>query len=112
LGIKTLNNSHQLQTAQVLQHQATDARHGLSQREALRRQLMYGVNALIDQALKNPWQILWEQLTASTVLLLVVAAFVSALLKDDQDAVAILAEMGGGSSVAKKREAKMTHDLP
>jgi P-type Ca2+ transporter type 2C len=89
--MKALKNWHQLQISQVLRDQATDAVQGLSQAEVLHRQLAYGSNKLIEQALKSPWLILWEQLTAATILLLWVAAFVSVLLKDYQDAVAILA---------------------
>jgi P-type Ca2+ transporter type 2C len=89
--MKALKNWHQLQISQVLKDQTTDALQGLSQAEVLHRQSLYGANALIDRALKSPWQILWEQLTAATVLLLLVAAFVSVLLQDYQDAVAILA---------------------
>jgi P-type Ca2+ transporter type 2C len=91
LGMKALKNWHQLQISQVLKDQATDSLQGLSQAEVLRRRLVYGTNTLIEQALKSPWRILWEQLTAATVLLLAVSALVSVLLKDYQDAAAMLA---------------------
>jgi P-type Ca2+ transporter type 2C len=75
----------------VLEHQDTNSLSGLSTEEVLRRQFKYGANELVEKSLKSPWRILWEQLTASTVLLLVVAAFVSSLLGDYKDTIAILA---------------------
>jgi P-type Ca2+ transporter type 2C len=86
-----LKNWHQLQPSQVLEHQNTNVLHGLSREEVLRRQFKYGTNELIEKSIKSPWRILWEQLTASTVVLLLVAAFVSALLGDYKDAAAIVA---------------------
>jgi Ca2+-transporting ATPase len=86
-----LSNWHQLEISQVLQYLDTDATNGLSQQEVNRRLLRYGTNELIESSLKSPWQILWEQLTASTIVILLVAAAVSALLGDYKDTVAILA---------------------
>ena len=40
---------------------------------------------------RSPWAIVWEQLTATMVVILIVAAVVSAALGDYKDAVAILA---------------------
>ena len=50
-----------------------------------------GWNELIDRGGKNPWGILWEQLTATMVVILIIAAGISAILKDFKDAIAILA---------------------
>jgi P-type Ca2+ transporter type 2C len=91
LGAKALKNWYQLQASQVLAHQDSNAINGLSGEEVLRRQSEYGANELVEKSLKSPWSILWEQLTASTVVLLLVAAFVSSLLGDHQDTVAIMA---------------------
>ncbi|KGF73523.1 ATPase [Neosynechococcus sphagnicola sy1] len=86
-----MSNWHQLEISQVLELLGTDASTGLSQQEVSRRQLEYGTNDLIERSLKSPWQILWEQLTASTILILLGAAFISALLRDYKDTLAILA---------------------
>jgi P-type Ca2+ transporter type 2C len=91
LGTKALKNWHQLQPSQVLEHQGTNSSNGLSREEVLQRQFKYGANELAEKALKSPWQILWEQLTASTVVLLLIAAFVSSLLGDYKDTVVIMA---------------------
>lgn len=51
----------------------------------------YGPNELVERGLKSPWRILWEQLTAVMMLVLVVAAAIRALSGDYLDAGAILA---------------------
>ncbi|NOZ29425.1 MAG: cation-translocating P-type ATPase [Chloroflexi bacterium] len=75
----------------VLARLETDAERGLSQAEAQRRLAEYGPNELIEHGLKSPWLILWEQLTAMMVVILIVAAVVSAALGDYKDAIAIVA---------------------
>jgi len=64
---------------------------GLTETEIEQRKLIYGPNELIERGLKSPWLILWEQLTAVMVVILIIAALVSALLGDYKDAIAILA---------------------
>ncbi len=64
---------------------------GLSQHEVEARQKEHGENALVEKGVKSPWAILWEQLSSIMVLILVVAAGLSAVLGDYQDAVVILA---------------------
>jgi P-type Ca2+ transporter type 2C len=51
----------------------------------------HGFNELIERGAKSPWVILWEQLTAVMVVILIVAAIISAFLGDFKDAIAILA---------------------
>jgi Ca2+-transporting ATPase len=53
--------------------------------------LKYGANELVERSLKSPWLMLWEQLTGSTMLLLLVAAAISAALGASKDTLAILA---------------------
>jgi Ca2+-transporting ATPase len=86
-----MNNWHQQNAETVLQHLDTDASYGLSEREVSHRLSKWGVNELVEHPPKAPWQIFWEQLTATTVLVLIAAAFVSALLGDYRDTAAILA---------------------
>jgi P-type Ca2+ transporter type 2C len=86
-----LSHWYQLEAAAVLQHLGTDAAKGLS-REAVRcRQAQWGGNELADYTTKSPWFILWEQVTASTLVVLLMAALASAWLQDYKDAIAILA---------------------
>ena len=57
----------------------------------LARLSRYGPNELVERGGRSPWRILLEQLTGTLVLILIVAAVVSALVGDVKDAVAILA---------------------
>ncbi|MFQ4140854.1 cation-translocating P-type ATPase [Chlorogloeopsis sp. ULAP02] len=86
-----MSNWHKLDAQKVLQQLGSDATSGLSTTEASRRLEKYSFNELIEQGLKNPWQILWEQVTASLVIILIVAALISSLLGDYKDAVGIIA---------------------
>ena len=64
---------------------------GLSSEQAARRLEEVGPNELIDRGTKNPWLILWEQFTETMVVILIIAAIVSAFVGDLKDAVAIVA---------------------
>lgn len=77
---------------------------GLAAREAARRLEKFGANELVERSLKQPWQIIWEQLTASTMLILLFAAVVSAFLGDYQDTVAIVAIVVLSASIGFSQE--------
>lgn len=64
---------------------------GLTSAEAQSRQTRYGENELVEKGGRKPLHILWEQLTATMVLILVAAAVAAALLGDSKNAIAILA---------------------
>jgi P-type Ca2+ transporter type 2C len=64
---------------------------GLTKAEAKERLSKYGPNELVEKGLKSPWLILWEQLTSTMVVILIIAAVISAALGDLKDAIAILA---------------------
>lgn len=85
-----MNNWHQLDTTEVLDRLGTQEACGLSQSEASHRLAKYGGNELTESPPKSVWQMLWEQLTATTVLVLIAAAAIAAFLGDSQDTVAIL----------------------
>lgn len=82
---------HQAEAAEVVERLGTRRADGLSEAEARRRLLQYGPNELVAAGTKSPWRILWEQLTALLVVILILAAVVSALLGDFKDAIAIAA---------------------
>jgi Ca2+-transporting ATPase len=82
---------HNLAAADALQRLSTDGGHGLNKEEATRRLAAYGPNELREQRLKSPWRILGEQLTATMVIILIIAGVLSAALGDYKDAVAIIA---------------------
>ncbi len=75
----------------VLQDLETDESLGLSESEARRRMEQHGPNELTEQEGRNPWRILWEQLSGIMVIILFVAALISIFLGDVYDAVAIVA---------------------
>ena len=67
----------------------TDPEQGLSSSEGQLRLVEHGPNELVERGLKSPWLILWEQLTAVMVVILIIAAVISALMGDYKDAIAI-----------------------
>jgi len=80
---------YNLTVQQVCDTLQVEENSGLSESEIIKRQSIHGPNELIDHGLKSPWSILWDQLTAIMVVILVLAAIVSALLGDYKDAIAI-----------------------
>ena len=64
---------------------------GLSQTEADSRLKQYGRNELVEKGGRTPLKILWEQLTATMVLILIAAAVVAGLLGDLKNTIAISA---------------------
>jgi Ca2+-transporting ATPase len=81
---------YRLDGAEVVARLESDSSNGLTSGEADRRLAAYGTNELIERGVKNPWRILWEQLTAIMVLILIVAAVVSFALGEWEDAVVVL----------------------
>lgn len=81
---------YQLKIEDTLKELGTDAARGLNASEAMLRLTRHGPNELIDRGQKSPWAILWEQMTALMVVILIVAAIVSGVLGDWKDTIAIL----------------------
>ena len=82
-------NWHVLDTTDALRDLNTDAERGLTGSEAAARLSAAGPNELRERGGRKPLHILWEQLTAVMVLILIAAAAVSALLGKWQEAIAI-----------------------
>jgi Ca2+-transporting ATPase len=80
---------HTSEAAEVLRALGTDAESGLSDEEAASRLEERGTNELEDRGTRSPWTILWEQFTSIMIVILIVAALVSALLGDYEDSIAI-----------------------
>jgi P-type Ca2+ transporter type 2C len=80
---------HTLDAAEVLQALGTDANVGLSDEEAASRLKERGPNELEERGGRGLWAILWEQFTSAMIVILIVAAVVSALLGDYEDSIAI-----------------------
>ena len=75
---------------EVLLESGTDLQQGLSTVEIEKRRERYGSNELVDRGSKSPWKILWEQLTETMVVILIISAVVTLFLGEYKDAIAIL----------------------
>lgn len=76
-----------------------DAATGLSSSEVQARLDQHGPNELVERGQRSRWQILWEQITAVMVLVLIGAAVIKALLGEYIDAgVGDLGVLGGSQS--------------
>jgi Ca2+-transporting ATPase len=80
--------------AEVTQRLGTDHAHGLTGDEAARRLADSGPNELVERGRKPAWRLLWEQLTAVMVLILIGAALLSLAMGKYLEAGAILAIVG------------------
>ncbi len=80
---------HAISEAEAIARLLSDADSGLASAEAARRQARDGPNELADRRRKSPWRMLWEQLSSTLVVVLIVAALMSAALGDPKDAIAI-----------------------
>ncbi|HEX7972949.1 MAG TPA: HAD-IC family P-type ATPase, partial [Anaerolineales bacterium] len=81
---------------------------GLSTPEVERRKQEYGLNQLIEAQPTSFWQMLWEQFNNFVVIMLVVAAIISAFLGQLIDASAILAivVLNSALGVIQERQAE------
>ena len=83
-------NWHTLDTETALKNLQSDSALGLSTAQAAERLTENGHNELVEKGGRTPWQILWEQITATMVLILISAAVISGFLGDTKNLVAIL----------------------
>jgi len=74
----------------ALRELQTDRQRGLSSEEARLRLSRYGRNELVERGGRSALEIVWEQLTATMVLILIAAAMLSAVLGDNKNAIAII----------------------
>ena len=82
---------HTVEVKTALQELKSDSQQGLTATEADKRLAEIGPNELIEKSGRTPLKILWEQVRATMVLILLAAALIAFLLSDYQDAFAILA---------------------
>ena len=85
------HNWHTLGPEEVVQKLQTLQDHGLSSEEAQRRLEEYGPNQLTEAPPTTFWQMLWQQFNNFLVILLIIAAIISAVLGDFIEAAAIMA---------------------
>ena len=82
---------HTFSVETVRKRLGIDTDQGLNTTEIQLRQTQFGPNELVDHGAKNPWLILFDQFKETMVLVLIIAAVISALLSDWKDAIAIVA---------------------
>jgi Ca2+-transporting ATPase len=82
---------HALPPDQILKQLATPPDTGLTSAEAAHRLDIYGPNQLTEAAGVTFWQMLIDQFNNFVVIMLIVAAIISAVLGDWEEALAILA---------------------
>lgn len=83
-------NWYQLESREALTRLETDLQTGLAASDVTQRLAQFGPNELVEKSGRSPFKILWEQLTATMVLILIAAAVISGFLGKWQEAVAIL----------------------
>ncbi len=83
-------NWHTLETKSVLDEFSSSSETGLSSTQVQENKAKYGANELIERGGRTALQILWEQITAIMVLILIGAAVVAGLLGDTKNTIAIL----------------------
>jgi Ca2+-transporting ATPase len=76
---------------EALERLGTACGRGVTQAVAAQRLTEHGPNELIDRGAKSPWGILWEQVSAIMVLILIAAAGLAALQGHFTEAASILA---------------------
>jgi Ca2+-transporting ATPase len=80
---------HQKTIPDVIEQLDSDSARGLTNDQVALRVAKHGPNELIEMGGRGPWRILWEQLSGAMVVMLIVAAGVSAVLHEYTDAVVI-----------------------
>ncbi len=89
--IQNGHNWHAIASEDVLRELNTFEKQGLTTEEVRRRLGHFGVNELAEAPPVTFWQMLWEQFNNFVVILLIVAAGISAIVGDFIEATAIMA---------------------
>ncbi len=84
-----MTNWYQIEPQAAVKELGSNSATGLSVAEAARRLSEFGRNELIESGIKSPWLIFLDQMKELMVVILIIAAIISALLGDYSDAIAI-----------------------
>lgn len=84
-------NWHTIETNAALREFSSSSETGLTSVQVEEHKAKYGINELVERGGRTPLQILWEQITATMVLILIAAAVIAGLLGDTKNTIAILA---------------------
>ena len=102
---------HAVDPDEVLKHLATYAESGLSSSEADTRLIQYGPNELEEAPPISFWQMLGEQFNNFVVILLIVAAVISALLGEYIESAAIFAIVILNATLGVVQERRAAQEL-
>jgi P-type Ca2+ transporter type 2C len=102
---------HAIAAEEVLERLGSFGEHGLTNPEAQRRLAAYGPNQLTEAPTPTFWQMLWSQLNNFVVILLVIAALISAILGDYIEAIVILAIVVLNSALGVVQESRAEQAL-
>src|SRR3990172_8175014 len=91
MSTENLNSWHARDSKEILERLATSLERGLSSEDAQDRLQIYGPNQLTEAPPVTFWQMLFAQFNNFVVILLIIAAVISALLGEYFEASAILA---------------------
>ncbi|HBX70907.1 MAG TPA: ATPase, partial [Chloroflexi bacterium] len=83
--------NYQLSPQEVLENLKSDSLNGLSKTEVQTRLSQYGPNELVEHGQKSPWKIFFSQFKEVMVIVLLIAALVSAFLGEFTEVIVILA---------------------
>ena len=84
-------NWYQLTTQETIQKLDTNEESGLTSTEAHQKLVEYGPNELVERGTKSKWRILLDQFKEIMIIVLIVAAVISAVLGEYVDVVVIMA---------------------
>src|SRR3990172_8260537 len=87
----TIDRPWAIEAEAVAQALGTDLASGLSRTEAALRLGRHGRNELLERGHKPPWRLLVEQFTNTMIVVLMIAAIVTAIIGDLKDTIVILA---------------------
>ncbi|MCD4739068.1 MAG: cation-translocating P-type ATPase [Anaerolineae bacterium] len=102
---------HALSVKETLRELETDAQTGLDAAEREQRLETYGYNELREKPPISFWERLWAQLTDFVVMILIVAAVVSALMGDWIEAIVIMSIVVLNSAIGVIQESKAEEAL-
>lgn len=94
VGTKALSHMstwHSKEIHAILEENQTSLEKGLSPEDARTRLESHGPNELEEQTTRSPWKMLLDQFTETMVLILIVAAIISAFLGKETETIAIFA---------------------
>ena len=101
-----MSGFYQVEAEKVINGIETSLTDGLSSQEAANRLEHYGLNELVETGKKNPWRILWEQMTSIMVVILIIAAIISLVLGEYLDAIVITAIILINAAIGFQQEYK------